>query len=68
MTINGKQRGFRMDDLLAVASRFGIKKARDTVAEIDATVRDWPTFAGKAEVKPAMIDEIGKSHRLGLVT
>ncbi len=64
MTINGKQRGFTADDLLAVASRFGIKKARETIAEIGAAVRDWPGFAKEAGVEPGMAAAIGDTHRL----
>ena len=38
MAINGKQRGFAPEDLLTVASQFGIKKAQDIVTDVGAAV------------------------------
>ena len=67
MTVNGKQSGFTAADLLAVAARFGIKKASDIVAQIGSSVRRWHGFAEAAGVKPGMAEAIGGTHRLKLV-
>jgi serine/threonine-protein kinase HipA len=67
MTINGKPSGFAADDLLAVAARFGIRSAREIIAEVREAVRGWRGFAEQAGVRPDMADGIGATHRLKLV-
>ncbi len=67
MTVNGKQRGFSVDDLMTVAARFGIKKARGIVADVGTAVRGWTEFAEEADVKPDMARAVGATHRTGLI-
>ena len=65
MSINGKREGFEREDLLALASRAGIKRARasqmlDSVIE---SVRRWSDFAEKAKVSDQRASEIQRNHR-----
>lgn len=68
MSINGKREGFEREDLLALASTTGIKRARasqmlDSVIE---AVRRWPDFAGKAVVPDRRTNEIQRNQRTEL--
>lgn len=50
MSVNGKFKGFDIDDLHAEAARFGVGSARRVIEEVRAAVHEWPTFAQAAEV------------------
>lgn len=66
MTIHGKQRGFDIEDLLAVAARFSIKKAKDIVDEVRTSIGRWRTFSETAGVGEQMTETIAQSHRIHL--
>jgi serine/threonine-protein kinase HipA len=68
MTVNGKQDGFVMADLRAVAKRAGLKRGRaDTLyQEVHAAVVRWREFAAKAKLNGGLIEKIRKTHRLVL--
>ena len=68
MSINGKREGFEREDLLALASTAGIKKARASqmLDRIIETVRRWPYFAGEAGVPDRRIDEIQSNQHAEL--
>ena len=67
MRINGKTDKFEMVDLLAVANRFGIRKAKDIIRQINAAVKKWPVFAKDVHVSPNMVETIAATHRLSIV-
>jgi hypothetical protein len=67
MSLNSKLDGFTLDDLLAVASNFGIKKPKDIVRQVGNAVSGWDAFASEAGLDDAFKQEIGRSHRMGLV-
>ncbi|WP_317933524.1 type II toxin-antitoxin system HipA family toxin [Halioxenophilus sp. WMMB6] len=75
MTINGKRDGFTLGDLMATARHADIKeaKAKQIVAEVVATVAQWPDYASRAGVPErypghqtgaTWSEEIEKDHRL----
>jgi serine/threonine-protein kinase HipA len=67
MSVNGKRDRFARADLLAVADQFGIKNAREILAEVGAAVARWGELAKLADVSPALRDSVGKTHRLHLL-
>jgi len=68
MSINGKREGFEREDLLALASTAGIKKARASqmLDRVIEAVRRWPDFAGKAEVPDRRVNEIQRNQSIKL--
>ena len=50
MSVNGKFKGFQVDDLLAEADRFGIGTSRRVIDEVRSAVRNWSTYAQTARV------------------
>jgi serine/threonine-protein kinase HipA len=66
MRINGKTDGFTREDLLAVANRFGIRKADDILRQVHAAVGRWHEFSAGAAVAPEMAREIADTHRTGI--
>ena len=50
MSVNGKFKGFHVDDLLAEADRFGIGTSRRVIDEVRSAVRNWSTYAQTARV------------------
>jgi serine/threonine-protein kinase HipA len=66
MRVNGKQDGFQREDLLSVASQYGIKDAPAIIGKVNAAVGRWPEFAADAAVPLAMINTIGATHRRNL--
>ena len=64
MSVNGKFKGFGVDDLLAEAARFGVGTGRRVIDQVRAAIEDWPTFALKAELPE---DEMVKLHKQQLL-
>jgi serine/threonine-protein kinase HipA len=67
MRINGKTDRFAMDDLLAVAAQYGIRKAAPILNRVHAAVKRWREFAQAARVEPVMVETIASTHRLDVV-
>jgi len=68
MRINGRLDDFTRDDLLAVADQYGIKRAKETMAQVHDAVSRWSTFAEEAKVTTSIRDLIGRTHRLHILT
>ena len=60
MSVNGKYRDFTIDDLLAVADRFGIGEAIQVINDVGKALKSWSSFAKKASVNQQEIDRIEK--------
>lgn len=58
MSVNGKFRGFTVDDLHAEAERFGIGTAKRVLDEVRAAILSWPRFAQLANVPEEQMAEI----------
>jgi serine/threonine-protein kinase HipA len=68
MSVNSKLDGFTLDDLLAVASNFGIKKPKQIIQQVGDAVRGWDRFASEAGVEKGLKETIRKTHRLELAS
>lgn len=66
MRVNGKQTDFEREDLLVVASQFGIKDGAAVVDQVGDAVMRWRSCAKEAGVPVRMITKIEQTHRLGL--
>ncbi len=66
MRINGKQDGFVRDDLLSVATAYGIHRAREIIDQVVETGARWSVFAARAGVSNDMQVAVGSSHRLAV--
>ncbi len=64
MSVNGKYKDFTLDDMFAVADRFGIGEAKQVAEDIRVAIKAWPSFAKKAGVNQQEIDRIGNLHLL----
>jgi serine/threonine-protein kinase HipA len=64
MSVNGKFKGFDVDDLLAEANRFGVGTAKRVIDEVRAAIRNWSKHAEAAQVPEAIADDIGLQHLL----
>jgi serine/threonine-protein kinase HipA len=62
MSVNGKFKGFTMDDLLEVADRFAIGSTRKVIKQVQAAVASWPEFATSAGVPARQMEDIGAQH------
>lgn len=68
MSLNGKRDGFDLEDLVAFGAVCGFKRRRTLglVSEIAERVRDWPTYAGEADVYEPDARRIQSALRLEL--
>jgi len=62
MSVNGKYKDFVIDDMLAVADRFGIGEVMLVMDEVRDAVKAWKFFAQEAGVNQKEIDRIGNLH------
>lgn len=60
MSINGKRDGITDEDFLEAAKAAGVKpkKVKAIVDRVRDAIRNWPTFAGEAEVRDEFVDTI----------
>lgn len=68
MSVNGKRDDFVPDDLMACGRGGGVQTRRiqPLLHQVHDAVSRWPAFARAAGVRLDWIDQIGKTHRLGL--
>ena len=66
MTMNGKRDNFTLEDFNACARTASMKRGRAAkiVAEVQATVSQWQSFAEKAGVPDAVRDRIQRTLNL----
>ena len=58
MSVNGKRRNIKKQDLFTVAKAMNIKKAESIINHIDKTVGKWNTFAEEQKVRTDLRDTI----------
>ncbi len=63
MGVNGRFEHITAADLLAVADLFAVPSAKRIVAEVAATVADWPRFAATAEVPEERVATVAADLR-----
>ena len=56
MSVNRKFSAITGDDLLAVADRFGVRRAQAALSDVREAVHNWSEFAGKAAL-PAWVKD-----------
>jgi len=61
MSINNKRNNFEYADLLIVASKMGIKSAKEIIAQITDVATKWEEYAQEAEVRTEHIKIIGSN-------
>jgi serine/threonine-protein kinase HipA len=66
MTMNGKRDNFTMEDFNACAKTALLKRGRAAkiVADVQATVSKWPSFAEKAGVPDGVREQIQRTLNL----
>ncbi|MGE3757066.1 MAG: type II toxin-antitoxin system HipA family toxin [Pseudobdellovibrionaceae bacterium] len=62
MSVNGKFKDFKREDLLTLADRFGIGEASNIIAKTKKAIKAWSTFAKKAGVTLRAANEIKRQH------
>jgi serine/threonine-protein kinase HipA len=58
LSINGKHRDITKEDLMTIATANNIKKGNKIIEEINAVVKKWKDFAGRAEVRKELSQTI----------
>lgn len=66
LSLNGKRDNFTLADLLAIAKLIGnfTQEAKDIIAHTTNVVKNWPQYAGKAEVDSEFSELIHHNLRL----
>lgn len=64
MSVNGKFKGFHVDDLMAEAERFGLGTAKRVIEEVRTAMRSWTTHAEAAGVPEDTAVDIKSQHLL----
>lgn len=67
MSVNGKFKEITVQDIMAVADRFGVGEVRQLMKAVSEAIGLWPAFAKKAGVPQADIDRIQGLHRVLLI-
>lgn len=62
MSVNGRFSDIRRDDLMVVADRFGVTRAREILRQVDDAVARWPEFAKEAGLPAASTVDIRQHH------
>lgn len=58
LSINGKHKEITKDDLLSIAKENNIRKAEQTLLEINEVIKSWPDFARQVDVRPDLRETI----------
>nr|WP_299383847.1 type II toxin-antitoxin system HipA family toxin [Allomuricauda sp.] len=58
LSVNGKRLDITKEDLLTIAKDNNLKKGKDILEEINAVVKNWKTYASKAEVRKDLTNRI----------
>jgi len=65
MSVNGKFKGFEVEDLLAEADRFKVGTANNVIEQVREAIRQWPQFAESADLpENEMVDRQKQLLRL----
>lgn len=65
LSVNGKRLEITKDDLMTVAKANSIKKGERIIAETQAVIQSWSTYATKANVRVDLEQEIGRHLNVG---
>jgi serine/threonine-protein kinase HipA len=62
LSLNGKRKGFKREDLLEVGKKMNIKNAVDIITEVADACLKWYDYADAANVDVKLRDSIQKTH------
>lgn len=62
MSVNGKFKEFKRDDLMQTADRFAIGTAKTVIAEVSAAIANWSEFAAQADLPSTLTQQIADQH------
>jgi serine/threonine-protein kinase HipA len=62
LSLNGKRKGFKREDLLEVGKRMNIKNASDIIKEVAGACSKWHDHAEAVNVDVKLRDSIQKTH------
>lgn len=61
LSINGKRKDFKKEDLMTIAKSMNIKKAKSIITDINKKVSNWKKYADQVSVSPKKRDAIEAS-------
>lgn len=64
MSINGKFEDITREDLLVEADRFGVRRAKDLLADVRGVLENWTSYANEAKLRMATAGRVSKDFRL----
>ena len=64
MSVNGKFKDFREEDLLEVGDRFAIGTAKSVIAKVRDAIGDWPGFGAQAGLSATLAADIQRQYLL----
>jgi serine/threonine-protein kinase HipA len=64
MSVNGKFQEITREDLLLEADRFGVRRPKDLLAEVRASLEKWPNYAKEAGLGQATFKRVAADFRL----
>lgn len=62
LSLNGKRKGFKREDLLEVGKRMNIKNASDIIIEVADACKKWNNYAEAVNVDEKLKESIKKTH------
>jgi serine/threonine-protein kinase HipA len=64
MSVNGKFDDITKEDLLVEADRFGVRRAKDLLADVRNVIGDWQVYATEAKLGAVTANRVFKDFRL----
>jgi serine/threonine-protein kinase HipA len=64
MSVNGKFEDITREDLLVEADRFGVRRARDLLADVRGVLENWTSYANEAKLRMGTAGRVSKDFRL----
>jgi serine/threonine-protein kinase HipA len=62
MSVNGKFKDFKMQDMQKGADKFGVGEGPSIINKVREAIKLWPSFAKKAGVNKNEIERMGQLH------
>jgi len=66
LSLNNKRRDITRNDLLAVANKMNIKRAKEIIEQVKEVISHWNTYATNAAIPESQIKAIESTHLLNI--
>jgi len=66
LSVNNKRRDITRNDLLTVAAKMNIKKAKEIIEQVLTVIKNWEEYANIAEIPEVQNKAIASMHLLGI--